>query len=168
MLPRRSEAGRDRLLQAYIACDGTVSLPQDSDGTMSARCTQKPTRHRASHFTIVEATSVNRTRYRYLRAYLEQGVYPHIPVSGSLHQPRARPQHAPDQAATARLHECRQSALYARPSRADGTDLGVLESQGTWRVVPHNLKLSQEILKLCLPRSMSTSIARSMMVCRCE
>jgi hypothetical protein len=78
MLPRRSEAGRDRLLQAYIACDGTVSLPQDSDGTMSARCTQKPTRHRANHFTIVEATSVNRTRYRYLRAYLEQGVYPHI------------------------------------------------------------------------------------------
>ena len=28
---------------------------------------------------------------------------------------------------------------------ADDTELGVLEAQGAWRVVPHNLKLRQEI-----------------------
>jgi putative transposase len=30
---------------------------------------------------------------------------------------------------------------------ADGTELGVLDAQGAWRVVPHNLKLRQEIRK---------------------
>jgi putative transposase len=30
---------------------------------------------------------------------------------------------------------------------ADGMELGVLEAQGAWRVVPHNLKLRQEIRK---------------------
>jgi hypothetical protein len=29
----------------------------------------------------------------------------------------------------------------------DGTELGVLDAQGAWRVVPHNLKLRQEIRK---------------------
>ena len=30
----------------------------------------------------------------------------------------------------------------------DGTELGVLNAQGTWGVMPHNLKLRQEILEL--------------------
>jgi putative transposase len=30
----------------------------------------------------------------------------------------------------------------------DGTELGVLNAQGAWGVMPHNLKLRQEILKL--------------------
>jgi hypothetical protein len=31
---------------------------------------------------------------------------------------------------------------------SDGTELGILDAQGAWRVVPHNLKLRQEIRKL--------------------
>ncbi|KWR88399.1 hypothetical protein RM96_20190 [Cupriavidus sp. IDO] len=30
----------------------------------------------------------------------------------------------------------------------DGTELGVLDAQGAWGVVPHNLKLRQEVRKL--------------------
>src|SRR5476651_1080093 len=41
---------------------------------------------------------------------------------------------------------------------SDGTELGVLDAQGAWRVVPHNLKLRQEIRKLKGKRHGSTVV----------
>ncbi|MEX4003582.1 integrase [Paraburkholderia sp. EG285A] len=82
-----------------------------------------------------------------VRAYLAQGVRPHINLHGV--------RYTNDVLATS-THLIGQHLLIymnaddlrsVRAFLANGTELGVLEAQGAWRVVPHNLKLRQQIRK---------------------
>jgi putative transposase len=82
-----------------------------------------------------------------VRAYLQQGVRPHI----NLYRVRYT-----NPVLACSTHLIGQPLLVymnaddlrcVRAFFADGTELGVLEAQGAWRLVPHNLKLRQEILK---------------------
>jgi len=101
-----------------------------------------PERHRR---TLCLMQTARRCR---VRAYLEQGVRPHI----NLYRVRYT-----NPVLACSTHLIGQPLLVymnaddlrcVRAFLADGTELGVLEAQGAWRVVPHNLKLRQEILKL--------------------
>jgi putative transposase len=101
-----------------------------------------PERHRR---TLCLMQTARRCR---VRAYLEQGVRPHINLY------RVRYTNAVLACST---HLIGQPLLIymnaddlrcVRAFLADGTELGVLEAQGAWSVKPHNLKLRQEILKL--------------------
>jgi hypothetical protein len=82
-----------------------------------------------------------------VRAYLEQGVRPHINLHGV--------RYTNGVLATSTHLIGRNLLVYmnaddlrcVRAFLPDGTELGVLEAQGAWRVVPHNLKLRQEIRK---------------------
>lgn len=94
--------------------------------------------------TLCLMQSARRSR---VRAYLELGVRPHINLYG------ARYTNAILASSTHLIG--RQLLVYInsddlRSVRAflpDGAELGVLEAQGMWRVVPHNLKLRREIRK---------------------
>ncbi|KVV20058.1 hypothetical protein WK78_27535 [Burkholderia cepacia] len=78
-----------------------------------------------------------------VHAYLNQGARPHINLHGLRYS-----------ACSAGLID-KELLVYLnaddlRSVRAfllDGTELGVLDAQGAWRVVPHNLTLRQEIRK---------------------
>jgi len=80
-----------------------------------------------------------------VRAYLDQGVRPHINLHGV--------RYTNSVLATSTQLIGRQLLIYmnaddlrsVRAFLGDGTELGVLDAQGAWRVVPHNLKLRQEI-----------------------
>ncbi|AVA33661.1 putative transposase [Cupriavidus metallidurans] len=80
-----------------------------------------------------------------VRAYLDQGVRPHINLHGV--------RYTNGGLATSTHLIGHQLLIYmnandlrsVRAFLADGTELGVLDAQGAWRVVPHNLKLRQEI-----------------------
>jgi putative transposase len=84
-----------------------------------------------------------------VRAYLDLGVRPHINLHGARYTNTLL-------ASSAHLIGC-QLLVYInsddlRSVRAflpDGVELGVLEAQGIWRIVPHNVKLRQEIRKAC-------------------
>jgi putative transposase len=82
-----------------------------------------------------------------VRAYLEQGVRPHI----NLYKARYT-----NSALATSTHLIGQDLLIymnandlrsVRAFQSDGTELGELHVQGLWRMIPHNLKLRQEILK---------------------
>jgi transposase InsO family protein len=82
-----------------------------------------------------------------VRAYLEQGVRPHINLHGVRYtnlvlatSPRLIGQHL-------LIYMNADDLRSVRAFLTDGMELGVLEAQGAWRVVPHNLKLRQEIRK---------------------
>ncbi|EKS72786.1 integrase catalytic region [Burkholderia sp. SJ98] len=83
-----------------------------------------------------------------VRAYLDQGVRPHINLHGV--------RYTNDVLATGTHLIGRHLLVYmnaddlrcVRAFLPDGAELGVLDAQGAWRVVPHNLKLRQEIRKL--------------------
>jgi putative transposase len=87
-------------------------------------------------------------RHCSVRAYLPQGVRPHINLYGV--------RYTNDILASSTQLIGRKLLLYLnaddlRSVRAflpDGTELGVLNAQGAWGVMPHNLKLREEILKL--------------------
>ncbi|MNT25362.1 hypothetical protein D3C72_1608790 [compost metagenome] len=80
-----------------------------------------------------------------MRAYLDQGVRPHINLHGV--------RYTNSVLATSTHLIGHQLLIYmnaddlrsVRAFLADGGELGVLDAQGAWRVVPHNLKLRQEI-----------------------
>jgi putative transposase len=101
-----------------------------------------PERHRR---TLCLMQTARRCR---VRAYLEQGVRPHI----NLYRVRytnavlACSTHLIGQPLL--IHMNADDLRCVRAFLADGTELGVLEAQGAWSVKPHNLKLRQEILKL--------------------
>jgi putative transposase len=82
-----------------------------------------------------------------VRAYLDQGVRPHINLHG------VRYTNSVLATSTQLIGQYLLIYLNAGDLRcvraflADGTELGVLDAQGAWRVVPHNLKLRQEIRK---------------------
>ncbi|TCG03243.1 integrase [Paraburkholderia steynii] len=110
--------------------------------TQQQLLTWLPERHRR---TLCLMQTARRCR---VRAYLEQGVRPHINLY------RVRYTNAVLACST---HLIGQPLLVymnaddlrcVRAFLADGTELGVLEAQGAWSVKPHNLKLRQEILKL--------------------
>jgi putative transposase len=82
-----------------------------------------------------------------VRAYIGQGVRPHI----NLYRVRYT-----NRVLAASTHLIGQRLLIymnaddlrsVRAFLADGTELGVLDAQGAWQLVPHNLKLRQEICK---------------------
>ncbi|MDR5748677.1 integrase [Caballeronia sp. LZ029] len=82
-----------------------------------------------------------------VRAYLNKGIRPHINLYGV--------RYTSDVLACSTSLIGQRLLIYLnagdlRSVRAfllDGTELGVLDAQGAWRVMPHNLKLRQEILK---------------------
>jgi transposase InsO family protein len=82
-----------------------------------------------------------------VRAYLDQGVRPHINLHGV--------RYTNDVLATSTHLIGKHLLVYmnaddlrcVRAFLPDGTELGILDAQGAWRVVPHNLKLRQEIRK---------------------
>lgn len=82
-----------------------------------------------------------------VRAYLGKGVRPHINLYGA--------RYTSDVLACSTGLIGKRLLVYVnaddlRSVRAflpDGAELGILEAQGAWRVMPHNLKLRQQILK---------------------
>lgn len=74
-----------------------------------------------------------------VRAYLEQGVRPHINLHGVRYTNRvlATSTHLIGQYLLIYMNA--DDLRSVRAFLADGTELGVLEAQGAWRVVPHNL-----------------------------
>ncbi|MEX3973795.1 helix-turn-helix domain-containing protein [Paraburkholderia caribensis] len=80
-----------------------------------------------------------------VRAYLDQGVRPHINLHGVRYTNSvlATSAHLIGQYLLIYLNA--DDLRCVRAFLADGTELGVLDAQGAWRVVPHNLKLRQEI-----------------------
>jgi putative transposase len=82
-----------------------------------------------------------------VRAYLDQGVRPHINLHGVRYTNGvlATSTHLIGQHLLIYMNA--DDLRCVRAFLADGTELGVLDAQGAWRVVPHNLKLRQEIRK---------------------
>ena len=83
-----------------------------------------------------------------VRAYLPQGVRPHINLYGVRYTNDVR---ASSTQLIGRKLLLSLNADDLRSVRAfvpDGAELGVLNAQGAWGVMPHNLKVRQEILKL--------------------
>ncbi|MFM0085005.1 integrase [Paraburkholderia sediminicola] len=81
-----------------------------------------------------------------VRAYLDQGVRPHINLYKARYTNSVL-------AASARLigqdlliYMNANDLRSVRAFLSDGTELGELEVQGVWRMIPHNLKLRQQIL----------------------
>jgi transposase InsO family protein len=93
-----------------------------------------------------------------VRAYLGKGVRPHINLHGA--------RYTSDVLACSTQFIGKRLLVYMnaddmRSVRAflpDGTELGVLDVQGAWRLIPHNLKLRQEILKEKGNRRSQTSV----------
>jgi putative transposase len=82
-----------------------------------------------------------------VRAYLEQGVRPHINLHGVRYTNGVLATSAHLIGQHLLIYMNADDLRAVRAFLADGTELGVLEAQGAWRVVPHNLKLRQEIRK---------------------
>ncbi|AKM45305.1 integrase [Burkholderia contaminans] len=83
-----------------------------------------------------------------VRAYLDQGARPHINLHGVRYTNAvlACSTHLIGQALRVYLNA--DDLRSVRAFLPDGAELGVLDAQGAWRVVPHNLTLRQEIRKL--------------------
>jgi putative transposase len=94
-----------------------------------------------------------------VRAYLDQGVRPHINLHGV--------RYTNSVLATSTQLIGHQLLIYmnaddlrsVRAFLGDGTALGVLDAQGAWRVVPHNLKLRQEIRRQAGKRRHHSAVA---------
>lgn len=93
-----------------------------------------------------------------VRAYLEQGVRPHINLHGVRYTNRVLATSTPLIGQQLLIYMNADDLRSVRAFLADGTELGVLEAQGAWRVVPHNLKLRQEICKQTGKRRRRTDV----------
>jgi hypothetical protein len=82
-----------------------------------------------------------------VRAYLGQGVRPHINLYGVRYTNRVLPTSAHLIGQHLLIYMNADDLRSVRAFLADGMELGVLDVQGAWRVVPHNLKLRQQILR---------------------
>ncbi|CAE6862245.1 DDE-type integrase/transposase/recombinase [Paraburkholderia domus] len=82
-----------------------------------------------------------------VRAYLDQGVRPHINLHGARYTNRvlATSTHLIGQQLLVYMNT--DDLRCVRAFLSDGAELGVLAVQGSWRLIPHNLKLRQQILK---------------------
>ncbi|WP_018437563.1 integrase core domain-containing protein, partial [Paraburkholderia atlantica] len=92
-----------------------------------------------------------------VRAYLQQGVRPHINLFGVRYTNRVLATSTQLIGQHLLIYMNADDLRSVRAFLADGTELGVLEAQGAWRVVPHNLKLRQHILRQTGKRRRPTS-----------
>lgn len=86
-------------------------------------------------------------RHCRVRGYLALGVRPHINLYGVRYSNiiLANSAHLIGQSLLVYINA--DDLRCVRAFLADGTELGVLDAQGAWRVLPHNLTLRTEILK---------------------
>jgi len=82
-----------------------------------------------------------------VRAYLEKGVRPHINLHGARYTSNvlACSTHLIGQRLLVYMNADDMRSV--RAFLADGSELGVLDAQGAWRVMPHTLTLRRKILK---------------------
>lgn len=83
-----------------------------------------------------------------VRAYLEQGVRPHINLYGVRYTSGVLARSTRLVGKQILVYLNADDLRCVRAFLTDGTELGVLDAQGAWGVVPHNLKLRQEVRKL--------------------
>ncbi|WP_224082783.1 transposase family protein [Cupriavidus laharis] len=83
-----------------------------------------------------------------VRAYLEQGVRPHINLYGVRYTSGVLARSTRLVGKEILVYLNADDLRCVRAFLPDGSELGVLDAQGAWGVVPHNLKLRQEIRKL--------------------
>ncbi|QDQ82181.1 DDE-type integrase/transposase/recombinase [Paraburkholderia megapolitana] len=101
-----------------------------------------PERHRR---TLCLMQSARRCR---VAGYLERGVRPHINLFGVRYTNAVLACSAQLIGQTLHVYMNADDLRCVRAFLADGTELGVLDAQGAWRVMPHNLTLRKEIRKL--------------------
>lgn len=80
-----------------------------------------------------------------VRAYLDQGVRPHINLHGVRYTNSVLASSAHLIGGQLLVYMNADDLRCVRAFLPDGTELGILDAQGAWRVVPHNLRLRQEI-----------------------
>ncbi|MEX3791208.1 integrase [Paraburkholderia sp. BR14374] len=83
-----------------------------------------------------------------VRGYLALGVRPHINLFGVRYTNTVLACSAQLIGELLRVYMNADDLRCVRAFLADGTELGVLEAQGAWRVMPHNLNLRREIMKV--------------------
>ncbi|WP_018312882.1 hypothetical protein, partial [Cupriavidus sp. UYPR2.512] len=83
-----------------------------------------------------------------VRAYLEQGVRPHINLYGVRYTSGVLARSTRLVGKQLLVYLNADDLRCVRAFLTDGTELGILDAQGAWGVVPHNLKLRQEVRKL--------------------
>ncbi|PRX24020.1 hypothetical protein B0G75_12463 [Paraburkholderia sp. BL18I3N2] len=93
-----------------------------------------------------------------VRAYLQQGVRPHINLYGVRYTNSVLATSAHLIGQHLLIYMNADDLRSVRAFLSDGMELGVLEVQGAWRVVPHNLKLRQQILKQSGSRRRNASL----------
>jgi putative transposase len=94
-----------------------------------------------------------------VRAYLQQGVRPHINLYGVRYTNHVLATSAHLIGQHLLIYMNADDLRSVRAFLADGMELGVLEAQGAWRVVPHNLKLRQQILRQSGGRRRNANLA---------
>lgn len=82
-----------------------------------------------------------------VRAYIGQGVRPHINLYRVRYTNRVLAASTNLIGQHLLIYMNADDLRSVRAFLADGTELGVLEAQGAWQLVPHNLKLRQEICR---------------------
>ncbi|MFB9129087.1 hypothetical protein ACFFYR_40315 [Paraburkholderia dipogonis] len=82
-----------------------------------------------------------------MRGYLALGVRPHINLFGVRYTNMVLASSAQLIGQALRVYINADDLRCVRAFLADGSELGVLDAQGAWRVLPHNLTLRREILK---------------------
>jgi transposase InsO family protein len=95
--------------------------------------------------TLCPMQSARRCR---VRGYLALGVRPHINLFGVRYTNTVLACSAQLIGELLRVYMNADDLRCVRAFLADGTELGVLEAQGAWRVMPHNLILRREIMKV--------------------
>src|ERR1700752_73923 len=81
-----------------------------------------------------------------VRAYLEQGVRPHINLYKARYTNRVLAMSTHLIGQDLLIYMNANDLRSVRAFLSDGSELGELHVQGVWRMIPHNLKLRQQIL----------------------
>ena len=87
-------------------------------------------------------------RHCRVRGYLARGVRPHINLFGVRYTNMVLASSAQLIGQSLQVYINADDLRSVRAFLADGSELGVLDAQGAWRVLPHNLTLRREILKV--------------------
>ncbi|BCG01575.1 hypothetical protein PPGU19_095350 (plasmid) [Paraburkholderia sp. PGU19] len=93
-----------------------------------------------------------------VRAYLGKGVRPHINLHGARYTSAVLACSTQFIGKRLLVYMNADDMRSVRAFLPDGTELGVLDVQGAWRLIPHTLKLRQEILKEKGNRRSPTSV----------
>jgi putative transposase len=86
-------------------------------------------------------------RHCRVRGYLALGVRPHINLFGVRYTNMVLASSAQLIGQSLRVYINADDLRCVRAFLADGSEIGILDAQGAWRVIPHNLTLRREILK---------------------